>query len=71
MVNKKVEYGIDHKNDKSIYLTVTYTQDVENYDGKVKTTKVSVTKSRNRIIDLSIPEGEKGRITYTPWKNVK
>ncbi|MCH4003646.1 MAG: hypothetical protein LKH59_06585 [Lactobacillus crispatus] len=71
MINPKIiEYGIDHKDDKLLYRTITFNQKVTASDGTVDVISLSKTYSRDRVIQ-SIPDGGNKQIKYTDWKLVK
>ena len=69
--NKKIEYGVDHKDDTSLYKSVNYRQRYIDKFGNVDKKEATLTRVRNRIIDLSIPEGQEGRITYTDCQTIE
>lgn len=68
---KKVEHGMDHQNDPELYRQLIFNQNVTGANGKVKKLRVVKKQVRDRITNLAIPVGEKGRVTYTDWKYVK
>ncbi|WP_251717384.1 hypothetical protein [Lactobacillus agrestimuris] len=71
MDNKKIEHGVDHKDDRDLYRTITVRQEATSYDGSVEISQAKTIKARDRITNLAIPEGQEGRVTYTAWKTVK
>ncbi|RVU71548.1 MULTISPECIES: hypothetical protein [Lactobacillus] len=71
MANKKIEYGMENQNDHTLYRKVTFRQKYIDYDGTVSRKEGTIKKYRNRIIDLSIPEGQTGRVTYSAWKDAE
>lgn len=68
---QKIEHGIDHQDDPKLYRRLTFNQNVTGANGEVKKSQVVKKQVRDRITNLAIPVGEKGRITYTDWKYVK
>lgn len=71
--NKKIiEHGTKHPEDKDLHWTTKGSANQIGADGKVINKKTKTIKFvRDRIIDPSIPKGQKGHITYTKWKETK
>lgn len=68
---QKIEHGIDHQDDPKLYRQLTFNQNVTEANGKVKKSQIVKKQVRDRITNLAIPVGEKGRVTYTSWRLVK
>lgn len=69
---KIIEHGLKHPDDKDLHWTTKASSNQLGVGGKVVHQETKVHHFvRDRIIDPSIPEGQKGHITYTKWKETK
>lgn len=68
---REVRRGEDNKGDRYLYRKVTRTTTFEATGGRIMKQIITVVGVRDEITDYAIPEGQSGRVIYTPWKTTR